>query len=184
MEGGDKKVVKVGSRLAKYIGAKADRDKRMQAAAMQAEFTLHDTLIILCYLGRDPDREIATQARKNLIPAARTWYTRPDRPELPEPIYEIVMKVIERVGLGDSQEQLPEGDETVRGNVGLLGLGEIIQAVDHNNRSVAITMEREDETVTVFTDQGKVVGAVSAELDGLPALYKAFGWIDANLNYF
>ncbi len=77
----------------------------MQAAAMQAEFTLRDTLIILCYLSREPDHEIAAQARKNLIPAARSWYTRPDRPELPEPIHDIVLKVIEKVGLVGKRER-------------------------------------------------------------------------------
>lgn len=150
---------------------------------MQAEFTLHDTLVILCYLGKDSDPEIASQARKNLIPAARNWYARPDRPELPEPIYEIVMKVIERVGIGEKQEEIgPEG-EIVRGNIGLLGLGEIIQAIDHNNRNVRIILERDGESVTIFTEHGKVVGAVSGHLDGMEALHRAFGWIDADFRY-
>ncbi len=83
---------------------KATREKKLQAAAMQAEFTLHDTLIILSYLSRDTDPEISSQARKNLIPAARNWFNRPDRPELPEPIRDIVLKVIEKVGLGEKAE--------------------------------------------------------------------------------
>lgn len=180
---GDKKVVTVGPRLAKFIGSKATRDKKLQAASMQAEFTLHDTLIILCYLGRDSDPEIASQARKNLIPAARNWYARPDRPELPEPIYEIVMKVIERVGLGEKQAEISSEDEIVRGNIGLFGLGEIIQAVDHNNRNVRVSLLRDGETVNIFTEKGKVVGAVSGALDGMEALHKAFGWIDADFRY-
>lgn len=183
MAAGEKKIVKVGARLSKFIGTKASREKKMQAAAMQAEFTLHDTLIILCYLGRDTDPEVASQARKNLIPAARTWYTRPDRPELPEPIYEIVMKVIERVGLGEKEQQVSEEDETVRGNIGLLGLGEIIQAVDHNNRTVCISLESQGNQATIYTEQGKVVGAVANGQDGLEALYQAFGWVDASFQY-
>lgn len=186
MADGEKKVVHVGPRLSKFIGSKASREKKIQAAAMQAEFTLHDTLVILCYLGRDPDPEISSQARKNLIPAARSWYARPDRPELPEPIYEIVMKVIEKVGLGDAQEELAPEDETVGGNIGLLGLGEIIQAIDHNNRSVCLSLENhgdEAQRATVYTEHGKVVGAVSGDLDGLEALHKAFGWADAKFTY-
>lgn len=183
MADGDKKVVSVGARLAKYIGSKATREKKLQAASMMAEFTLHDTLIILCYLGRDPDAEISSQARKNLIPAARSWYTRPDRPELPQPIYEIVMKVIEKVGLGDVKDDSASLTETVTGHIGLLGLGEIIQAVDHNNRTVRITLRRNGDTARVFTQAGKVIGAVLGGDDGLEALYKAFGWLDATFDY-
>ncbi|MDQ7781301.1 MAG: DUF4388 domain-containing protein [Desulfomonilaceae bacterium] len=179
----DKKVVKVGARLSKFIGTKATREKKLQAAAMQAEFTLHDTLIILCYLGKDPDPEIASQARKNLIPAARNWYNRPDRPELPEPIHEIVMKVIDRVGLGEKKEAISPDDETVTGNIGLLGLGEIIQAIDHNNRSARIVLEHGGRKADIYTEHGKVVGAVCDGEDGLEALYRAFGWVDASFRY-
>jgi hypothetical protein len=59
MEASERKFVKVGARLTKFIGAKASREKKLQAASMQAEFTLRDTLIMLCYLGRDSDKEIA-----------------------------------------------------------------------------------------------------------------------------
>jgi Domain of unknown function (DUF4388) len=183
MPDGEKKIVAVGSRLAGFIGAKAPREKKLQAAAMQAEFTLHDTLIILCYLSRDTDPEISTQARKNLIPAARNWFNRPDRPELPEPIRDIVMKVIEKVGSGAKAEMAGSMAESVEGNIGLLGLGEMLQAIDHNNRTVRITLSREDETATVYTDSGKVVGAIAGEEDGLEAVYKAFGWIDAAFQY-
>ena len=184
MSNGEKKIVAVGSRLAGFIGAKASREKKLQAAAMQAEFTLHDTLIILCYLSRDPDPQISSQARKNLIPAARNWFNRPDRPELPEPIREIVLKVIEKVGLGEKAETVAPGyGETVGGNIGLLGLGEVLQAIDHNNRTVHITLSHEEETATVYTESGKVVGAVAGEDDGLGAIYKAFGWIDASFRY-
>ncbi len=179
----EKKVVKVGARLSKFIGSKATREKKMQAAAMQAEFTLHDTLIILCYLGRDADPEIASQARKNLIPAARNWYGRPDRPELPEPIHEIVMKVIERVGLGESAEEISPEDSCVKGNIGLLGLGEIIQAIDHNNRSVTLVLDNHGQKADIYTDKGKVVGALCDEMDGLDALYRAFSWVDASFQY-
>ena len=140
MPNGEKKIVSVGSRLAGFIGAKASREKKLQAAAMQAEFTLHDTLIILSYLSRDTDPEISSQARKNLIPAARNWFNRPDRPELPEPIREIVMKVIEKVGLGEKAETGGPAGQTVGGNIGLLGLGELLQAIDHNNRTAHITL--------------------------------------------
>lgn len=183
MTSDEKKVVKVGPRLAKYIGAKATRDKKLQAANMQAEFTLLDTLIMLCYLGRDPDREIAEAARKNLIPAARAWYSRPDKPELPEPIYEIVLKVLERVGAGDQEEAESERGNIVQGNIGLLGLGEIIQAIDHNNRTAAINLRSNGETARVFAESGKVVGALAGDHDGLEALYRAFGWADANFTY-
>ena len=142
MPNGEKKIVSVGSRLAGFIGAKASREKKLQAAAMQAEFTLHDTLIILSYLSRDTDPEISSQARKNLIPAARNWFNRPDRPELPEPIREIVMKVIEKVGLGEKAETGGPAGQTVGGNIGLLGLGELLQAIDHNNRTAHITLSR------------------------------------------
>lgn len=179
----DKRVVSVGSRLSKFIGSKATREKKMQAAAMQAEFTLRDTLIILCYLSRDQDAEISTQARKNLIPAARNWYSRPDRPELPEPIYEIVMKVIEKVGVGAKDEGQHGESESVVGNIGLLGLGEIIQAVDHNSRTVWITLRCPQGTANVFTENGKVIGATCEDLDGLTALHMAFGWSDADFSY-
>lgn len=183
MANGDKKTVSIGSRLSKYIGSKASREKKLQAAAMQAEFTLHDTLLVLCYLGRDPDPEISSQARKNLIPAARSWFTRPDRPELPEPIHEIVMKVIEKIGLGEKKDDTAVGTEAVTGNIGLLGLGEIIQAVDHNNRTVRISLEKQNDRASVYTENGKVVGAVCSGDDGLPALYKVFGWLDASFRY-
>ncbi|MGO9566585.1 MAG: DUF4388 domain-containing protein [Desulfomonilaceae bacterium] len=184
MSNGEKKIVSVGSRLAGFIGAKASREKKLQAAAMQAEFTLHDTLIILCYLSRDTDPEISSQARKNLIPAARNWFNRPDRPELPEPIREIVLKVIEKLGLGEKAETgAPAEGEGVAGNIGLLGLGELLQAIDHNNRTVHITLSRAEETATVYTESGKVIGAVAGEDDGLGAVYKAFGWIDASFRY-
>ncbi|MFH0824942.1 MAG: DUF4388 domain-containing protein, partial [Pseudomonadota bacterium] len=184
MEDGSKKlVVKVGPRLAKFIGAKAERDKKLQAAAMQAEFTLVDTLIILCHLSRDPDAEISTQARKNLIPAARSWWTRPDRPELPVPILHIVTKVIERIGTGDKQSKDDVATGLVSGNVALFGLAEIIQAVDHNSRTIYISMVNGDQTVGIYTENGKVVGAVSGELDGLKALHRAFAWADAHFTY-
>ena len=184
MPDGEKKIVAVGSRLAKFIGVKATREKKMQAAAMQAEFTLHDTLIILCYLSRDSDPEISSQARKNLIPAARNWFNRPDKPELPDPIREIVLKVIEKVGSGAKAEAEARTDsESVRGNIGLLGLGELLQAIDHNNRSVCITLSRGEEIATVYTESGRVVGAVAGESEGLEAIYKAFGWIDAAFEY-
>lgn len=183
MTNDDKRVVKVGPRLSKFIGAKAPREKKMQAAQMQAEFTLVDTLIILCYLSRDDDREIAEQARKNLIPAARTWWTRPDKPELPDPIKEVVTKVIETVGLGDRAKAAGEETTVVKGNIGLFGLGEIIQAVDHNSRTAGITLYRDGKSINVYTRDGKVVGAVSDELDGLPALHTAFGWADALFTY-
>jgi len=179
----DRKVVSVSSRLAKFIGAKAPREKRLQAASMQAEFTLRDTLVILCYLGRDTDAEIASQARRNLIPAARNWFARPDRPDLPEPVFEIVMKVLDRIGLKGGAEVEPQEQRIVSGNVGLMGLGEIIQAVDHNNRTVQIMLERSGETASVFTRRGKVVGAVCGENDGLEALHRAFAWSDASFNY-
>lgn len=182
MSDGDRKVVSVGSRIAKFIGSKATRERKMQAAAMQAEFTLRDTLIILCYLSRDPDSEIAAQARKNLIPAARTWFTRPDRPELPEPIHAIVLKVIEKIGLGKEEAGSAYSD-TVVGNIGLLGLGEIIQAVDHNNRTAHIVLEHEGSRATIYTESGKVVGAVSNGQDGLDAVYRAFGWLHASFKY-
>lgn len=179
----EKKVVKVGPRLAKYIGAKASREKKLQAANMQAEFTLLDTLIMLCYLGSDPDREIAEAARRNLIPAARAWHSRPDKPELPEPIYEIVLKVLERVGFGDHVETATDGSDVVSGNIGLLGLGEIIQAIDHNNRTAAINLRSDGESAWVFAENGKVVGAVAGRDDGLSALYRAFSWADADFTY-
>jgi hypothetical protein len=183
MADSDKKVVTISSRLAKFIGSKATREKKMQAAAMQAEFTLRDTLVILCYLAKDSDPEIADQARRNLIPASRTWFTRPDRPELPAPIYAIVTKVLEKVGVGATEEAAAAEDTLVTGDIGLLGLGEIIQSVDHNNRTVWITLERQGEKATVFTEKGKVVGALSGEKDGMEALYKAFGWVDASFTY-
>lgn len=179
----ERKIVSVGSRLSKFIGSKSTREKRLQAAAMQAEFTLRDTLIILCYLSKDPDTEISSQARKNLIPAARNWYTRPDRPELPEPIHEIVIKVIEKIGLGEKADKPLAEFESVRGNIGLLGLGEIIQAVDHNSRTVWIKVKGPQETATVFTENGKVVGATYLDYDGMDALFQAFGWIDADFEY-
>jgi len=183
MESDEKKVVKVGSRLSKYIGSKASREKKLQAAALRAEFTLVDTLIMLCYLGRDPDKEISTLARTNLIPAARAWSNREDRPDLPAPIHEIVMKVIETVGPGEKESELVEEGESVEGNIGLLGLGEIIQSIDHNNRTVHITLRHNGDQATVFTHEGKVVGAVAGEVDGLEALYSAFGWGDATFMY-
>jgi len=183
MTNGDKKTVTVGSRLAKFIGAKATKEKKMQAAAMQAEFTLRDTLIILCYLGRDPDPEISAQARKNLIPAARTWFNRPDRPELPEPIYEIVMKVIGKIGERDSVPTPATEAEAVSGNIGLLGLGEILQSIDHNNRTARITLDNGGPTATVYTERGRVVGAVCEEADGMEAFYTAFGWTGASFEY-
>ncbi|MBI5568652.1 MAG: DUF4388 domain-containing protein [Desulfomonile tiedjei] len=178
----EKRVVTISPRLAKFIGSKASREKKLQAAAMQAEFTLKDTLIILAYLARDSDQEIAEQARKNLIPAARNWASRPDRPELPEPIHEIVTKVIERVGLGDKEEVSTDTD-LVTGHIGLLGLGEIIQSVDHNNRTVAIILDRGGEEATVYTERGKVIGAVTGGQDGMDALHTAFGWWDAAFKY-
>ena len=179
----DKRTVTISSRIAKFIGSKATREKKIQAASMQAEFTLRDTLVILCYLARDPDPEIYEQARKNLIPAARNWSTRPDRPELPEPIHEIVMKVLGKVGLGDQKQAEIEDHESVTGNIGLLGLGEIIQSVDHNNRTIAIMLDNGASKATVFTEKGKVVGAVAEEKDGMEALYRAFGWADASFKY-
>ena len=65
----------------------------------------------------------------------------------------------------------------------MLGLGEVLQAIDHNNRTVHITLSRAEETATVYTESGKVVGAVAGEDDGLDAVYKAFGWIDASFRY-
>lgn len=183
MDDSDKKTVKVGSRLAKFIGSKATRDKKLQAASMQAEFTLKDTLVMLCYLSRDSDQEISTQARKNLIPAARSWHSRPDKPELPGPIHEIVMKVIEKVGTGEEEAAAEEEETVVRGNIGLLGLGEIIQAIDHNNRTVTITLKRNGDTARVLTEKGKVVGAVCGDDDGMEALYKAFSFADAEFTY-
>lgn len=183
MSEGEKKIVTVGSRLSKFIGSKATREKKLQAASMQAEFTLRDTLIVLCYLSKEPDNEIALQARKNLIPAARSWYSRPDRPELPAPIYEIVMKVIEKIGIGDKAGAYGAEDEIVHGNIGLLGLGEMIQAVDHNNRTATITLEKGRESAHVFAENGKIVGAVTGDDDGLTALYRAFSWVDASFQY-
>jgi hypothetical protein len=179
----DKKVVTIGSRVASYIGAKATREKKMQAAAMQVEFTLRDTLIILCYLAKDSDPEISAQARKNLIPAARGWFTRPDRPDLPQPIHQIVTQVIDRVGLAEKDKASEDGQEAIIGNIGLLGLGEIIQTIDHNHRTVRITLSHEGETATVYTEKGRVIGAIVDELDGLDALYKAFAWIEADFSY-
>ncbi len=179
----DKRIVSVGSRLSKFIGAKASREKKLQAAAMQAEFTLRDTLIILCYLSRDPDGEISSQARKNLIPAARNWFARPDRPELPEPIHEIVMKVIDKIGVGTKADKPLTDTDTVSGNIGLLGLGEIIQAVDHNSRTVWMTLNAPNATANLFTENGKVIGATCGEQDGMDALYRAFGWVDADFKY-
>ncbi len=178
-----KKVVTVGARLSKFIGSKATREKKLQAASMQAEFTLRDTLIILCYLAKDPDPEISSQARKNLIPAARGWYTRPDRPELPEPVLEIVTRVIDKIGVGDKHEELSADDEIVNGNIGLLGLGEIIQAVDHNNRTVRIALDNPEANAIIYTENGKVIGAVCGDDDGLDALYRAFSWLDAPFRY-
>lgn len=183
MDTDEKKVVKVGSRLSKFIGAKATREKKLQAASMQAEFTLRDTLIMLCYLSRDTDREISEQARKNLIPAARNWHARPDRPELPEPVLEIVTKVIERVGVGEAKEA-GEYEQAVEGNIGLFGLGEIIQAVDHNNRTATIILTTKGEEAKVYTESGKVVGAVCGDNDGMKALHHAFAWGDADFSYF
>lgn len=182
MSDDERKVVTVGSRIAKYIGSKATRELKLQAASMKTEFTLRDTLIILCYLSRDPDAEIATQARKNLIPAARAWFTRPDRPELPEPIRQIVEKVIEKIGLG-KQETDSFLSDVVEGNIGLLGLGEIIQAVDHNNRTAHIMLDHDGETAKIYTQNGRVVGAVCNGEDGLDALYRAFGWHSASFKY-
>jgi len=179
----DKRIVKVGSRLAKYIGTKATREQKLQAASMQVEFSLRDTLIMLSYLGRDPDEDVASKARRNLIPAARSWYTRPDRPELPEPIQEVVLKVIERVGLGEDEKASAELAGVVEGNIGLFGLGEMIQAVDHNNRTVCITLRRNGDATRVFTERGRVVGAVCGDQDGLEVLYQAFGWPDATFTY-
>ena len=183
MASSGKKKVAVSQRLSKYIGAKATREKKLQAASMQAEFTLYDTLVMLCYLARDPDTEIATQARKNLIPAARSWYSRPDKPELPEPVYQIVEKVLNRVGLGERAQSEDNSGEIVQGNIGLLGLGEIIQAVDHNIRTAAIHLKREDESTSVYTENGKVVGAVCGNDDGMDVLLSAFAWVDADFWY-
>jgi hypothetical protein len=178
----DKRVVTIGSRLATFIGAKATREKRLQAAAMQAEFTLRDTLIMLCYLAKDLDEEIATHARKNLIAAARSWHSRPDRPDLPEPIYEIVQEVIRKVGLG--AKAADDSDQgVVTGNIALLGLGEIIQTADHNNRTACVSLIRGGETIRVYTEKGKVVGALGENGDGLDVLYTAFGWVDASFTY-
>ncbi len=179
----DKKIVTIGSRVASYIGSKASREKKIQAAAMQVEFTLRDTLIILCYLAKDSDPEISGQARKNLIAAARGWFTRPDRPDLPQPIHQIVTQVIEKVGLAEKEKEPEIEKEAVTGNIGLLGLGEIIQTIDHNHRTVRVTLSYAGETATVYTDKGRVVGALINELDGLEALYKAFGWIEADFSY-
>ncbi|MBI4963999.1 MAG: DUF4388 domain-containing protein [Desulfomonile tiedjei] len=183
MADADKRIVAVSSRLTKFIGAKATKEKKMQAAAMQAEFTLRDTLIILCYLGRDPDPEISSQARKNLIPAARNWFNRPDKPELPEPIYEIVMKVIDRIGGGEAAPDLEPQSEAVSGNIGLFGLGEILQSIDHNNRTSRIALNNEGETATIYTERGRVVGAVTDDSDGMEAFFTAFGWSGASFEY-
>jgi hypothetical protein len=182
MSDDERKVVTVGAKIAKFIGSKATRDRKMQAASMKTEFTLRDTLIVLCYLSRDPDPEIAVQARKNLIPAARSWFTRPDRPELPEPILQIVQKVIEKIGLGKQEDDLLASD-VVEGNIGLLGLGEIIQAVDHNNRTAHIVLEYEGAVANIYTQSGRVIGAVCNGEDGLDALYRAFGWHNASFTY-
>ena len=179
----DKKVVTIGSRVASYIGSKATREKKIQAAAMQVEFTLRDTLIILCYLARDSDPEVSAHARKNLISAARGWFTRPDRPDLPEPIHQIVTQVIDRVGLAETEKKSEVEKEVVIGNIGLLGLGEIIQTIDHNHRTVCMTLSCAGETATVYTEKGRVIGALVNELDGLEALYKAFGWLEADFSY-
>jgi hypothetical protein len=183
MSSSDKRLVKVSSRLSKFIGAKATREKKLQAASMQAEFTLRDTLIMLCYLSRDSDPEIASKARTNLIPAARAWSSREDKPELPDPIREIVLKVLDKVGMGERSEAGIRMTEAVEGHIGLLGLGEIIQAIDHNSRTVTINLKRNGDTARVFTENGRVVGALAGDRDGLDALYDAFGWIDAVFRY-
>ncbi|HTY22474.1 MAG TPA: DUF4388 domain-containing protein [Desulfomonilaceae bacterium] len=183
MTSDDKKVVTIGSRVASYIGSKATKERKMQAAAMQAEFTLRDTLVILCYLARDPDADINRQARRNLIAAARSWFNRPDRPELPEPIHQIVTQVVGKVGLAEESKEFEAGEETVTGNIGLLGLGEIIQTIDHNHRTARIMMQQADDTAMVYTEKGKVVGARLREADGLEALYEIFGWIEAAFIY-
>jgi Domain of unknown function (DUF4388) len=179
----DKTTVSVSARLSKFIGAKATREKKLQAASMQAEFTLTDTLIMLCYLGRDADPEIAAQARTNLIPAVRKWHSRPDRPDLPDPIRQIVEKIVEKIGSGRTDPDANAETGVVHGNIGLLGLGEIIQAVDHNSRTVSITMEAGSESAVVYTENGKVVGAVAGNDDGMDAIHKAFGWADAPFRY-
>ncbi len=183
MPSAEKKKVVVSQRLSKFIGAKAPRDKKLQAASMQAEFTLYDTLVMLCYLARDQDHEIASQARKNLIPAARNWYTRADRPELPEPVHEIIMKVLDKVGLGEKGESGQSAEDTVQGNIGLLGLAEIVQAVDHNTRTATILLRKESEITSVFTENGKVIGAVCGNDDGMDVLLRAFSWVDADFTY-
>ena len=183
MEQDEKRIVKVGSRLSSYIGAKAPHDKKLQAASMQVEFPLRETLIMLCYLGRDPDKDISSRARKNLIPAARAWYTRPDKPQLPDPIHEIVMKVIEQVGPGDVPDEGAEESGAVQGQIGLFGLAELIQTIDHNHRTVRITLQRNGHSAVVFTDRGRVVGAVMGAEDGLEALYRSFAWTDAMFDY-
>ncbi len=149
----DKKIVSIGSRVASYIGSKATREKKMQAAAMQVEFTVRDTLIILCYLAKDSDPEIRSQARKNLIVAARSWSARPDRPDLPEPIYQVVSQVIGKIGMPEKGTESKAGKEEVTGNIGLLGLGEIIQTIDHNHRTVCIMLSQDGETATVYSDR-------------------------------
>ena len=73
--------------------------------------------------------------------------------------------------------------EVVTGNIGLLGLGEIIQTIDHNHRTIRMTLSHAGETATVYTDKGRVIGALVNDLDGLEALYKAFGWIEADFSY-
>jgi hypothetical protein len=146
---------------------------------MQAEFTLQDNLIILSYLSRDTDPEISSQARKNLIPAARNWFNRPDRPELPEPIREIVMKVIEKVGLGEKAET---GVQPAKPWAEISGCwaGEF-QAIDlitaqlhHLNR--AKIPRRSTRKAERWWGGG-------GQRDGLGAVYKAFGWIDASFQY-
>lgn len=183
MANDDKRIVSVSSRLTKFIGSKATKEKKMQAAAMQAEFTLRDTLIILCYLGRDPDPEISAQARKNLIPAARTWFNRPDRPELPEPIYEIVMKVIDKIGVRGAAASVGPQSEAVTGDIGLFGLGEMLQSIDHNNRTARIILDNGGRKATIYTERGRVIGAVSDGTDGMEAFYTAFGWAAASFEY-
>ena len=113
-----------------------------------------------------PNNDLIKQA---LELGAEDWYPKP---------YNVEITAMKLARIVSRVHANPASTDGVHGNLGDMGIIEMVQILSFGGRSVQIVLENENHIAELAIQKGQIVSATEGDLQGEAAVLRILGWRD------
>ena len=88
-------------------------------------------------------------------------------------------KVLERIYWEKMQKEAPQ-EGGMRGRLADMNMIDLLQSLEHGQKTCALTVTRQGETCKLFFSEGQIIHAEAGLVTGDDAVYRVVGWLDGS----